>query len=57
MKDWLAKEADREKDREERRAEKRARELNKRHKFEDKVYHQQKEKVAGDLEEALQTGV
>lgn len=57
LKDWLAKEADREKDREERRAEKRARELNKRHKFEDKVYHQQKEKVAGDLEEALQTGL
>jgi len=57
LKEWLSKESEREKEKEERRQEKIARELNSRHKFEDKEYVEQKAKVQEDLEAALNSGL
>lgn len=57
LKDWMAKQKDREKERARRREEKAARRrAEPLHKFEDKLYDQQKEKVSQDLDAALQQG-
>lgn len=58
LKDWMAKQKDREKERARRREEKAARRrAEPLHKFEDKLYDQQKEKVSQDLDAALQQGL
>ncbi|KAH9489541.1 silencing defective protein Sde2 [Bulinus truncatus] len=58
LKEWLAKEAEREQERETRKQERLARRLAPyRHKFDDKDYQEQKMKVQGDLEDALNTGL
>jgi len=57
LKEWLGKESEREKEKEDRRQERITRQLNSRHKFDDKEYVEQKAKVQEDLEAALSTGL
>ncbi|CAI9739442.1 Hypothetical predicted protein [Octopus vulgaris] len=58
LKEWMAKQVEREKERARRREERslRLRETPK-HKFEDQVYQKQKEKVSQDLEDAITAGL
>ena len=57
LKEWLAKEAEREQEREERKKDRLAKHLRSQHKFDDEDYHEQKAKVQEDLQEALNTGM
>ncbi|XP_052270817.1 replication stress response regulator SDE2-like [Dreissena polymorpha] len=58
LKDWLAKQADREREKEEKRQERLARRRAlPNHKFEDPTYEQQRSQLAENLDDALQTGL
>ncbi|CAL1531264.1 unnamed protein product [Lymnaea stagnalis] len=58
LKEWLAKEAERERDRETRKQERLAKQLAPtQHKFDDPEYHEQRTKVQEDLEDALSKGL
>ena len=57
LKEWLAKEAEREQEREERKKDRLAKHLRPQHKFDDEDYHEQKAKVQEDLQDALNTGL
>ncbi|GFN73677.1 sde2-like protein [Plakobranchus ocellatus] len=57
LKEWLAKEAEREQEREERKRDRLAKHLRPQHKFDDAEYHEQKAKVQEDLQDALSTGL